>query len=205
MFSYVGFDAEELRLALLTVGLNKEGSMVHIDDPMENNNIAAEPAAVATGSNTSDRMEAAVFNKDTFSFISDHFPSELAGDILDANILTWHPQNWKSLSKAEKDEILFQFWAKTSSETFPFTMNLVLTRYPFAKHALGAFMLLFSEGQKIYKQGVEWKHVDAEDGAVEVKLTWWDPSEKYKLVHHHVVTGGLLKLFMVYVAIDVSA
>lgn len=184
MFSYVGVDAQELRLALLAQGLNTEG-----DDLMQSDNITTELAAVALGSNSSDRTEAAVFNENTLRILSSLSPSELAGDVLDPSILTWDVKNWETVSKTEKEEILFQFWIKTSSEKFPFTMNLVLTRYPFGNCVLAAFVLLFSEGIKLKKEGVRWKTLEKKDAGAKVELTWWDPSDKNKVMHCNVGTG----------------
>ena len=95
------------------------------------------------------------------------------------------------LSKKEKEDILFQFWVKTSSEKFPFTMNLVLTSYPFTTCSVTGFVLLFSEGMKIHKPGVKWVTLQSRCiGMVNVQLSWLDPPSKSE--HRVLGTGELL-------------
>ena len=108
---------------------------------------------------------------------------------LDPSILKWNLGNWKRLSSEEKEDILFQFWVKTSSDKFPHTMNLILSPHPVTTCALAGFMLLFSEGTSIYKQGVYWT-TDEVGRRVDIKLVWSDPSGTSKRWKHQVLGKG---------------
>ena len=149
-FSYVGIGRDTLRLALAQALSETEGN------DRNNHQVVVSPLR----SNPSRTTEP--------------IPGCNSGDNLDENILKWTPENWKVLSINEKEEILFQFWGKTSHKEFPLTMNLLRTRHAFGICAVGAFMLLFSEGMQIRKEGVSWVTLEKKANSVKVELSWCD-------------------------------
>ena len=183
--SYVGIDPEELRLALLAHGLQSDG-----DELMETNNENPSATSAPLGSNCCTQSGTENHSVDSSSVVPQE---EVLCGSWDRRILKWNLENWAKLSREEKDNILFQFWVKTSSHKFPKTMNLVLKPHPLTNCALAGFMLLFSEGTSIYKKGVRWITMETgEVDTVKTQLIWWDPSNPSNTSKHEVIGMGEL-------------
>ena len=168
--------------------------------------VVSEAVPVLSESNYFRPIQSEIQNANSSSVLPQE---EVACCSLDPSILKWNLENWVHLPREEADKILFQFWMKTSSDKFPFTMNLVLTPHPFTNCALAGFMLLFSEGTSIYKKGVRWITMEtAEVGTVKVQLIWWDPVNyssfsilQNPLLKHKVLGIGELLTFKLFMEI----